>query len=408
MTETPRQTRHAGPTRGLVLSGGGARGAYEAGVIDYMFSELPHELLAKSRIHIYCGTSVGAIHACYLAATAHLPRHEVSRLLDMWRNLRVEQMLRLNLKDLLRLPGDVRALFSQARTPPGVIVNARHLREVVMNDMPWDCIHQNLEQGLFDALTVTATHIASGKTINFVERFDGGVPPWTRDKRVMAQAVRIGPQHALASAAIPFLFPAVQVDGYYLCDGGLRQNTPLSPALRLGVDRVLVIGLRHEGANGRTGLQNPAEENYPGPFLMMGKVLDALLLDHLDYDIARLEGFNTLLRDGRLAFGEGFEERINTISQRMRGTSYREVNAVTIRPSRDIGEMATEFVFIHKPRLGKVQGYLLGKVAASDFLAHSDFLSYLLFDGRFAEALIALGRADADASRDKLIEFFKD
>src|SRR5256712_11910164 len=203
MTEAPRQARHDGTTRGLVLSGGGVRGAYEAGANASMSPARPPEPLAKSRFHVYGGTSVGAIHACYLAATAHLPRHEVSRLLDMWRNLRVEQMLRLNLKDLLRLPGDVRALFSQARTPPGVIVNARHLREVVMNDTPWDCIHQNLEQGLFDALTVTATHIASGKTINFVGRFDGGGRPCTPHKPVQAQGVASGPHATHASSVSP-------------------------------------------------------------------------------------------------------------------------------------------------------------------------------------------------------------
>ncbi len=398
--------------RALVLSGGGARGAYEAGVLDYLLTELPKDLLEKARIPILCGASVGAIHACYLAATAHLPQHNIGRMLNVWRSLRLEEMLRLNAVDLLQLPGEVRNLFRKKGSPAGVIIDAQKLRHMVTAETPWESIRDNLQSGTVEALTVTATHIASGKTVVFVDRTDGKVPPWTRDRRVLARAVRIGPKHALASAAIPFLFPAMPLAGAYYCDGGLRQNTPLSPALRLGADRVLVVGLRHEGENVRErqlALDAPDEEPYPGPFLMIGKILDALLLDHLDYDIARMEGFNALLRDGREVFGPEFSAGINTIARRTRGASYRQVDAVVIRPSRDIGEMATEFLYIHRNKLGsRLQNWLLARAAAADFLANSDFLSYLLFDGRFAEALMELGRSDADASREKLIEFLQD
>ncbi len=395
-------------TRGLVLSGGGARGAYEAGVLTYLFNELPRPLLEKARIQVLCGTSVGAIHACYLAAWAHAPDRNVQRLADVWRTLDLERMLRLHAGDLVRLPWDVRDLFTKRKQPPGVLVNSERLRKTVLEATPWEGIRENLKRGLVEALTVTATHIASGKTVVFVDRQEGGVPPWTRDRRVLARATHIRPQHAFASAAIPFLFPAEEIDGAYYCDGGLRQNTPLSPALRLGAQRVLVIGLRHEGENAAEQQVPRNDEPYPGPFLLIGKVLDALLLDHIDYDLARLQGFNTLLRDGKTAFGEDFTTEINAIAKRTRGVSYREVDPCVIRPSRDIGEMATEFVFIHKNRLPKIHGFFLGLVATSDFLGNSDFLSYLLFDGRFSEALIELGRSDADASRDKLIEFLKD
>jgi NTE family protein len=402
-------TAPGGPVRGIVLAGGGARGAYEVGVLDYIFGELPKELLASTRIQILCGTSVGAIHACFLAASAHLPQRNLDRLVQMWRTLRLEQMVRLSALDLARLPSDVKNLFRKSGAPPGVIINSEHLRQIVVQETPWPSLRDNLRRRLLDAVTVTATHISSGRTVVFVDRHDGVVPPWSRDRRVAARPVRMGPTHALASAAIPFLFPAVAVEGAYYCDGGLRQNTPLSPALRLGADRVLVIGLRHEDSDlTTTRLTVAGEEPYPGPFLLIGKVLDALLLDHLDYDLARLEGFNTLLRDGRQAFGAAFDEQVNAIAERTRGQHYRKVETSVIRPSRDIGEMATEFVFIHKHKFGRLRGYILGKLAASDFLAHSDFLSYLLFDGRFAESLMELGRADADAARDKLIDFLKE
>jgi len=399
----------AQPVRGIVLSGGGARGAYEAGVLDYLFRELPRPLVERSRVRVLCGTSVGAVHACYLAATAHVPDHDAARLTQMWRSLELDDMLRLKPLDLLRLPVDAVGIATGASLPPAVLVNPDALRNLVVRHTPWEHITENLARGLVDAVTVTATHIASGKTINFVQHKDGQVPPWTRDRRVVARAAALRPVHALASAAIPFLFPPVRIDEGYYCDGGLRQNTPLSPALRLGADRVLVVGLRHEAENTSGKGFGPGQvEHPPGPFMLLGKLLDALLLDHIDYDLARLEGFNTLLRDGQLAFGEGFGHEINAIAKRVRGVSYREVGTTVIRPSRDIGAMATEFVFQHRSRLKILARFVLRKIADADSLADSDFLSYLLFDGRFADSLIELGRADADASRERLIEFLRD
>lgn len=410
------------PKRALVLAGGGARGAYEAGVLAYVFNELPEDLLRRAKIHILCGTSVGAVHACYLAGTAHVTHRNVGRMLHMWRSFRLEETLRLTGRDLLGLPFEVRRLFAKLKSTKGLVVNSRVFDDLVSKRVSWRQIGDNLRNGQLHALTVTATHVASGRTVVFVDRREGGAPSVTRDVRVVSKAVRIGPRHALASAAIPFLFAAVPIDGIYYCDGGLRQNTPLSPALRMGADRVLVIGLSHEyaengeGAVDSDGWETPQEEgldaieaeSYPGPILMVGKIMDALLLDHLDYDLARLEGFNTLLRDGRNAFGPGFTQEMQAISKRVRGAGYREVTALPIRPSRDLGEMATEFMLIHREHYRGVSGWLLSKAAGSDFLANSDLLSYILFDGRFAEALIELGRADADAARESLIEFFKD
>jgi NTE family protein len=398
-----------GPVRGLVLSGGGARGAYEAGVLDYVLRELPSSLLERGRFRVLCGTSVGAVHACYLAATAERPDHDISNLVRMWRSLELEDMLRLRGRDLARMPIDAIGIAAGISLPPAILVNPEALQRLAVRDTPWGRIRENLASGLIDALTVTATHIASGRTVNFVQHHSGEIPPWTRARRVVARATTIRPVHALASAAIPFLFPPVKVDDGYYCEGGLRQNTPLSPALRLGADRVLVVGLRHVAENAPAPtFGEKQEEKLPGPFKIFGKILDALLLDHLDYDLARLEGFNALLRDGRLAFGEGFDRELSAIATRMRGASYREVAATAIRPSRDLGAMATEFVQQHKKRYKVLARYVLRKIADADSLADSDFLSYLLFDGRFAEALMELGRADADASREKLIAFFED
>ncbi len=410
-----------------MLSGGGARGAYEAGVLAYIYQELPKDLLEKGAIRVFSGTSVGAIHASYLAATAHRPRHDVGRLVDLWRSLRIERMLRLSPTDLLRLPRELLALFRADTQASGILVNSGHLRDVVTRNTPWGNIQRNLKQGHLDALTVSATHIQSGHTTVFVDQAKKELPAWSRDRRVHPRCVNIGPAHALASAAIPILFPPVKIDGAYYSDGGLRQNTPLSPALRLGCNRVLVVGLRYDAieaqpaighceplgqsqaARGEVvgGTDFDADENYPGAFHLLGKVVDVLMLDHLDYDLLRLEGFNTILREGRQTFGPSFMKSMSETAMNIRGAEYREVDTLVIRPSRDLGQMANEFTDVLRTQMGMMSGWMFGRLTSSGALGESDLLSYLLFDGRLGAALIELGRADADAMRDDLIEFFK-
>jgi NTE family protein len=244
----------------------------------------------------------------------------------------------------------------------------------------------------------------------FIDRNGGEIPSWTRDPRVVPRPTRIGPSHAIASAAIPLLFPPVKIDGAYYSDGGLRQNTPLSPVLRLGADRVLVIGLRHEDPTRMPPSPGAAkDEAYPGALYLLGKVADALMLDRLEYDLLRLEGFNMLIGGGAQTYGDkAFVDTLHETSMRMRGARYRHIHTLVIRPSRDIGEMSSEFLDVFRTKLGPLSGWLFGKIADDDFLGESDLLSYMLFDGRLATALIELGRADADAARSKLIEFFKD
>ena len=409
MTGELESREEGAPVRGLVLAGGGARGAYEAGVLSYIFEELPEELLARAPIRIFSGTSVGAIHACYLAATAHLTRRNIGRIVDLWRSLRIEDMLRLGPLAMLQLPREMRALFKQDKGAQGLVINSKLLQEVVVRNVPWPHIRSNLQSGNVDALTVTATHIISGRSTVFVDRVGGGVPPWTRDPRVVAKPCKIGAEHALASAAIPLLFPPNLIDGAYYADGGVRQNTPLSPALRLGANRVLVIGVRNQ----ERYYQSPVEadgttELYPSATFMLGKLVDALMLDRLDYDLARLEGFNTLLEDGKRSFGPSFYHQISETGRKIRGAGYRHVDCMVIRPSRNIGQMANEFSDVFREKLGRMAGWAFSQIASQDAFGDSDLLSYLLFDGRLAAALIEMGRADADAERERLIEYFSD
>jgi NTE family protein len=291
----------------------------------------------------------------------------------------------------------------------GGLLKTAGLERMVTRSTPWRRIRKNLAAGRLEALSVSATHVATGRTVVFVDRRGGGLPPWSRDRAVAAEPAAIGPLHVLASAAIPAVFPAVAVNGTYYSDGGLRQNTPLSPALRLGADRVLVISLkylpteREEAAQGKTNI-----EAFPSPWFLLGKSLNALLMDHTDYDLDRLRRINAIVEDGVRAFGPRFIEELDKSSERMRGQPLRVVTPLLIRPSRDLGLLAGEYVRSPKMRdLRGLHGRLVRYVASlASPTWQADLLAYLLFDDGFAAELIELGHRDARTHEEELAAFF--
>lgn len=399
--------------RALVLSGGGARGAYEAGVLAYIYQHLPKHMQKRARASLFCGTSVGALHACFLASTAQMPENNINTMLDVWRSLKLRELLQINTRDILRLPTHLRALWRTGHKPENFVFNVPLLHDLICRNIAWPQIRRNIEQGHMDGLTVSTTHVTTGHTVVFIEH-KNGLPSWTRDPRRRAQLTQIGPLHALASAAIPILFPPISIAGAYFCDGGLRQNTPLSPALRLGADKVLVISVGHGTSENRrieqpSGLHQLVEkEVYPGVMGVLGKVFNALLLDHLDYDLAQLQGFNQLLEDGENAFGSDFLKQLGDSTKRIRGASYRAVKPLVIRPSQDLGDLVAKIFIEKRPQLGGLIDWFIGNFNEPEIEEKADFLSYLCFDGLFADKLIELGMHDADANREALIQFFQD
>ena len=397
-----------------MLSGGGSRGAFEAGIIQYLREDLPKRLGRQVPIDIVTGTSVGAINAAFLAATMDEPATQARRLVEAWRALRIEELIGLGPRGALRAIGQ---LLGRDPPPPapgsfrfGGLLDTSGLERFVIKTIPWRGIDRNLRSRALHAMSVSATHIGSGHTVVFVSSADPVSSGWSKDPFVRHRAARIGPRHVLASAAIPLLFPSVKIGDSFYTDGGLRQNTPMSPAIRLGADRMLMVSLRHvseEGVGGTSQLTPVIPDGYPRPLFILGKALNALMLDHTEYDLDLMKRLNAILAAGTTAFGPEFVAVMNRELIKLRGAPIRPIEAVHIRPSEDIGGLASDFVRSGKLLVSsRVTRRLIERLAAGESRRENDLLSYLLFDGNWAAELIALGRRDAAAQEEELMKFF--
>ncbi len=402
-----------GPRTALVLSGGGARGAYEAGVIAYLRDELARELGAQPRIDLVCGTSIGAVNACFLASHAHEPERQGEALVEAWRSLRLEEVFHWSALRLAALPLYV---FRQLRSTRlrqlswriSDFVWPEALARLVTSRLDWARVHRNVREGFLDALTVTATDLGTGRAVVFVEGREQ-LPAWSRDPLVEVRAREIGPEHALASGAIPLLFRPVRIEGSWFIDGSVRQNVPLAPAIRLGADRILVVALRQEKRAERDPRIESAEP--PSTAALLGRILNALLLDHTDYDLERLRRINAIIAHGQKTFGKAFGECMAAFAASDVGAPLRQVRDLVIRPSRDIGVIAREHAEkrVRRVRRGTLASRLLRRAAADAEASAdgaADLASYLLFDREFADELVALGWYDARQKHAELLDFF--
>lgn len=404
------------PWTALVLSGGGARGAYEAGVIRYLRDELPPRVRAHLRFEIYCGSSVGAINSCCLASYNHQPDIQGRAITELWQRLRIDGVYHLGLRELMKLPqflfgsrgrGELDDAVGPGRL--GGLFNTSPLEQLVTQSFPWKSISANIASGDVKALAVNATNVASGMTHVFVQTKDGSLPSWSTDPQVKAFAAEITATHAMASAAIPWVFPSVEVDGEIYFDGGLKLNTPISPAIRLGADRLLVISLKSpKQSRPKNDNHSDRIEHYPSAIFLLGKILNAFMLDKTDYDLKRLERYNAMIEMTRAHNQSGISEAFGEKMSSMRGEPYRKIDTFVIAPSEDLATIAGRHLKTGTAasRAGGVFAPLLQHLGESSEGEANDLLSYLLFDGEFANDLIRLGMRDADSQRQKIIDFF--
>lgn len=395
-----------GPRRtAFVLSGGGARGAYEVGVLSYLFEQLPR--LRGGRvpsIDILCGTSVGAINACYLAAHASDPKHGIGRLVQLWEDLEISRVLGFGVRQAIGLPrlvlgggGDATGLF-----------DVRPMSDLIEQEVGWRGVTKQLRRGHLRALSISTTEVSTGRTVIWMQTAPNVSLPQTAPPRTLIRADHITSRHALASAAIPLLFPPVRIGNEFYCDGGLRLNTPIAPALRLGATHVFAVALSKEVRGVVSPESGPTAPKPLGASALLGKVLNAFLLDHVVNDLDVLARINTMIDDGVRAFGDGFLDRLSEMARARGAEAYRPVNCLALKPTEDIGRIAADHVMRGKFRGSAIIAKQLFKLLYLGGDVEADLASYVMFDGGFAKKLIELGRADAEARRSELLAFFDD
>ncbi len=396
---------------GIVLSGGGARGAYEAGVVAGIVEVLSRTPREHAPFSIFTGTSVGAINAAYLAAHAERPDMHVEGLLEHWRALELGKHLSL---DPLRFLAAGRVRERLARWREGdderfgrSLLDPKALEALVEETIPYERLHDNVRAGVVRALVVAALEISTGRTTQFAELAPGATFAASQDPRRLYRPSEIEARHVLASAALPLLFPARRIGRHYYCDGGIRFNTPIAPAIRCGATRLVVISLLYPRASWAEADSPEAEGNvaaYPSPIFLLGKVLDALLLDPVRYDLQVMERLNRLMTALEENLTPEEMTRVDEVLTKSRGAPYRRLETLVFAPSVDIGRMAHDHAERTKPR--SVSGLLVRRMADLRDQIEADLLSFILFDGDFADQLATLGRKDALDRADEIEAFF--
>lgn len=374
----------AAPARdrlGLVLPGGGARSAYQVGVLKAIA-----ELLRKtdpSPFRVISGTSAGGIISAIVAAHSSRFREGTVSLERFWRTFQVGQVFRADDASMLRAGGRwLLALLTGGtlvRMPQSVFDN-RPLRETLERHVDFARIRHALDAGHLDALAISASAYRSAQSVAFYE-CAFGTRPWTHAWR-LGRPDELTLDHLMASAAVPFLFPAVRMGDEFYGDGAMRQVAPLSPAIQLGADRLLVVGVRQPGV---PAMPLAPATGAPSFGQIFGLMLDTLFMDGIQSDLERLERDNALLE----AAGG-------------RAAGMRRISTLVITPREDLGPLAAKHVRAI-PRALRVLLRTMGAGNASG----GTLLSYLLFEGSYTRELIALGYEDAMARREEIREFLQ-
>jgi NTE family protein len=360
----------------LMLSGGGARAAYQVGFLRLLAREFPGIVP-----DVLTGVSAGGINAAYLAARQEPFREKVDQLAKIWRGIRIDQVFRVDLRDLasrgVRWGGRLLAGGKYPLRPARSMVDTDPLRELLETmleavDGELVGIAKSLEAGWLRAAALTASSYTTGQSVTWVQAGqECGIQTWERPQRTsVACPLRV--DHVLASSSLPFFFPAVDVDGAWYGDGGIRLTSPLSPAVHLGARRIIAVSTRY--ARTREDAQRPVISSYPPPAQVGGVLYNAIFLDQLDADAFSLRQINRLVAKLPEAERDGL----------------RHIDLLLLRPSVDLGRLANEY----EPELPRAFRFLTRGLGTRETRSN-DMLSLVMFQSDYATRLIQLGEEDA-------------
>jgi len=372
------------PKIGLVLPGGGARAAYQVGVLRAIARILPKD--SPSPFAVITGTSAGSINATALAIHAQNFRKGVFRISRVWKHFHSDHVFRTDALGILRTGGHwlvTMMLGGLGKYNPSSLLDRTPLGKLLQRSLEFEKIQESIDAGTLHALGISASNYTTGQSVVFFQGSED-LASWDKGGRVGSRTA-ITIDHLLASSAIPLVFSATRINNSYYGDGSMRQLAPLSPALHLGADRLFVVGIRKPITYISEGVKTAS---YPSIAEIASHVLNSIFLDNLDPDLERLERINktiSLIPNRRLE---------------QRGVALRPVEVLTISPSEDIGDIAQRYAHL----LPRTLRFLLRGIGALGNHS-STLLSYLLFEKAFCRELIALGFKDAMASKEEILQF---
>lgn len=378
-------TANAEQKTALVLPGGGARGAFQVGVLKALAEMMPRG--SPNPFAVISGTSAGAINSVVLASKARRFRVAVAELDRVWGNFRSDHVFRTDNLTMLKsslhwLTAIVLGGFLVG-TPKSLLDNSP-LRALLSRNIRFPRITDAISKGHLDALAVTAASYASARSTSFFQAAPGR-GGWSRTRRI-GIPTDLHLDHLMASIAVPMIFPPVQLDGGFFGDGAMRQATPLSPAVHLGADRILVVGIRDETADKAPDPRMPPA--HPSFAQIAGYMLDTLFMDGLYSDIERMTRINQLIDSVRPEHRAGPLKRM------------RPIDTMLIVPSKDLRVIAHE----HRRELPfAIRGLLHGIGGRGP--GENRLLSFLMFEQAYTKELIELGYQDAMKVKDKLYDF---
>ena len=363
----------------LILSGGGARGAYQAGVLKGLAEILPEK--KKNPFQIISGVSAGAINSAKLACDLDVFSNAIEKLVFLWSQITTDQVFKTDFLTMNKfsfgLLGAQKKMDSLLDTSPLLDLLNRHC--------DYSKIKKNLDDKVIESLIITANNYTTGSAISFIQTSSSKLT-W-KDSRRLAILAEIEAQHIMASSAIPMLFPPIKIGRHYYGDGCVRNSTPCSPSIRMGADKLFVIGVRTQMTSEITNRAETAALTNTPPSMVriLNALLNAVLLDSVEQDVHRIQRINQLVNlTGNISNKNGF----------------KEIPALCISPSEDIGDLARHQAH-HLPRLIRMTISALGSLDEA-----SEILSYLLFEPHFCRKLIEMGYNDAINSRKQIEDFF--